>query len=119
MYGTLMTREKLQRLLKGWITLFPALERVEFAELCAHKFGADTREVFCCELVAAIPTLRTVSFGSDVRRMLPNVAIAGADTQDQGGTRLEGREVLDGTMESPKPKDPDSRRSVFKFWRAK
>ena len=95
------------------------LERVEFAQLCAHTFGADTREVFCRELIAAISTLRTVNFGSDVRLISRNVAVAGADTQDQGGTRLEGREVLGGAVESPKPKDPDSWRSVFKFWRAK
>ena len=45
------------------------LESVTFADAFLCKIRADLREIFSHELSAAIPSLRTIAFGSDVHHV--------------------------------------------------
>ena len=56
-------------MLPGWIALFPVLESIAFSEECAEKLGANTLEVFAHELAAGVPTLKTITFGSEIKKI--------------------------------------------------
>ena len=72
-----------QLLLPRWIALFPMLESVTFTKECAGQFGTSIQEIFVHELAAKMPTLRAITFGSDVRQIRHDgVALASAELVD-------------------------------------
>lgn len=76
------------------------LESVAFADASLSKIRADLHDIYFRELAAAIPSLRTIAFGSDVRHVSrTTVATTSAKPQTACETQDKWRQSRGVSME--------------------
>ena len=76
-------RVQILPVLPEWIALFPVLESVTFTGERVGQMDANIQETISQKLAASMPTLKTVTFDSEVRQVQRGgVSLASAELAD-------------------------------------